>query len=289
MHLIGLGLKRRHPALPWLADMRDPWATFDIHASFMNPGSQSKNRRYQDQVLQAADRTVLTSPGARAEFPGAPPDTLMILNNGFDSDDLESLPPPPAPDPEVFRLLHSGLLNPVRGVPALWRALAQGVRTDPAFARALRVELVGNVAPGIARQLQEDPDLKACVRLDPWLAHSDLLRRQQSASVFLAIVNQSQNAHSQIPGKVYEALGLGKPVLAVCPPDSALAGLIQETRGGVAVDAADEVGLARAVDNLWRDHHQGRVFKNDPVAVEAYTREALTRKLVTVLDFLTKK
>ena len=43
MHLIGLGLKKIFPQLPWIADFRDPWSDMDYLDEF-NMGARARNK-----------------------------------------------------------------------------------------------------------------------------------------------------------------------------------------------------------------------------------------------------
>ena len=124
MHLVGLGLKRAL-GVPWIADLRDPWSDMDYLDTFaVSPKVRARIRAMEQEVVQAADQVLVTSPGAL--------DTLqpkgnkgVVLTNGWDREDFDEKPPKGESDTKA--LGHFGALYGARNTPALWRALG-GVR-----------------------------------------------------------------------------------------------------------------------------------------------------------------
>ena len=52
------------------------------------------------------------------------------------------------------------------------------------------------------------------------------------ADLLLLVANTTDGAEATVPGKLFEYLAVGRPVLAMAPPDSASADVIAETRAG---------------------------------------------------------
>jgi len=68
LHLIGLQLKKTI-GISWLADFRDPWTSIHYHNSLrLSKKSQEKHKRLEKEVLQTADRVVVTSNLTKKEF-----------------------------------------------------------------------------------------------------------------------------------------------------------------------------------------------------------------------------
>ena len=94
-HLAGLALHRLFPEVPWIAQLHDPWVSFDAPPSdwALQRGASYLER----QVLSAADEVLLATDEARsrylARYPELPPGKLGVLVNGYDPVDF----PPAAP------------------------------------------------------------------------------------------------------------------------------------------------------------------------------------------------
>jgi hypothetical protein len=55
------------------------------------------------------------------------------------------------------------------------------------------------------------------------------------------------------------------------------------------LDPLDEPGMTEAVLRLWHAYRAGETFSSDEKAVNAYTREAMTRRLTSLLEELVRK
>ncbi len=66
MHMIGLGLKKNFPALPWIADFRDPWTNIDFYKELNLTWAADKiHHRLEKKVVQTADQVVVVSNGMK--------------------------------------------------------------------------------------------------------------------------------------------------------------------------------------------------------------------------------
>ncbi len=54
-----------------------------------------------------------------------------------------------------------------------------------------------------------------------------------------------------IPGKVFEYLATGKPILAICYPDSEVARIIRETASGWCVNPDDSAAVQRVLTEIY--------------------------------------
>src|SRR6267378_1704085 len=59
IHLIGLRLKKKNPALKWIADFRDPWSEWDLLDTLsLAAMARSRHATLENQVLTSADRVI---------------------------------------------------------------------------------------------------------------------------------------------------------------------------------------------------------------------------------------
>jgi glycosyltransferase involved in cell wall biosynthesis len=98
-----------------------------------------------------------------------------------------------------------------------------------------------------------DPGYLGAARLGP-VSRAECLRMQAEADVlFLPLGIESPyplEVSSALPSKLLDYLAAGKPILAVVPPGSYVAELIEETRAGLAVTTVEPAAIRAAIDRL---------------------------------------
>ena len=294
IHLIGRALKRAHPGLAWLVDIRDPWSQFDVHLAF-GPGrrAREKNRRLERACLAEADRVVATSysmpdhlePFERAKF--------RTVTNGYDAADFErdTAASPYAPTASAsgagpYVVLHAGLLTASRNPSGLWRALADYCAADAGFAGRLELHLIGSVEEVVLDEVRSYGALASRLRHEPWVSHAEIVTRYASADLLLLCPNRSDNARGQINGKLFEYLAAGKPILHIGPFDSDNTRILDQTHAGITVPPGDADGALDALRRLYDGRFAASPHALRPGASAPYTRSATARQLAKVLDEL---
>lgn len=271
MHLVGLGLKRAL-GVPWIADLRDPWSDMDYLDTFaVSPKVRARIRDMEQEVVQAADQVLVTSPGAL--------DTLqpkgnkgVVLTNGWDREDFDEKPPKGESDTKA--LGHFGALYGARDTPALWRALGD-VRGQ------WTLRLGGQVADEVREGLiQSDAE----VQLLGDMPHRESVQAMRQCDALLVIHNDSDSAKRSTPGKMFECLASGLPVLVVGPGDSDLAAIC-EAWGFAFVAHGDPDIQAKAMQFL-ADLPKATAR---PDLVATYERRALTAQLARLMDECVKR
>ncbi len=279
MHLIGLGVKKHFPDLKWVADFRDPWSTFDVHNSFLSETGKRKNEGLEKEVLEKADWLVMTSNNTPGEFPPLDKSKLKIITNGFDSDDFKNFKDT-SDNKGKFKIYHTGLLNTIRNPVNLWKALTELCNENKSFEEKLHLEIIGNVEPAIVDFLNNHTTLSNKVNFTKWIKHDELLNRYESANLLLLIVNQSRNAISQLPGKLFEYLALKKPLFALCPEGSSLAEAVKESGVGHAIDFSKKEEMKVALLDLFQKFESNHSSNKSEPNIEKYSRKYLTNRLV---------
>jgi len=91
-----------------------------------------------------------------------------------------------------------------------------------------------------------------------------------------------------VPGKTYEYLGSGRPILAMGPPGD-MRNFVQNTNSGFAIEGDDVAGAAEALTKLFEAKCAGKkLFVQDRVAIAKFERKELTARLAEELNELTK-
>ena len=285
MHLIGLGLKKNLPDLPWLADFRDPWTNIDFYKELNLTGLADKiHRRLEKQVIRTADAMVTVSDGWKNDFLPMNPNRIQVITNGYDESDVQQVE---VPLDEKFSISHIGTLNAARNPQTVWKVLSRICAENAEFKQDLQIQLVGKVDFSVLESIRACGLQDSLNKID-YLSHSEAIAKQQSSQLLLLLINQSPNANGILTGKFYEYLASKRPILAVGPTDGDAAKVLRETGAGAMVGFSDEESTYQVVLDYYAKYKQ-KTLTVQTESVVRFSRRSLTGELATLLNSLCEK
>lgn len=276
MHLIGRGLKRSL-GLPWIADFRDPWTRMFYYKHLcLSKFADSKHHRLEQSVLDEADLVLAVSPPVRDDFQAQTRTPVHLITNGYDEDDFPVREPGSRRDGK-FRIVHTGLFaadgNPLK----LWDALARRCREDEDFAQRLEIRLAGKTDAPVLEAIRERGLGAQLVDLG-YLPHSRVVQEQQEADLLILPLRHEPEYAKVLPGKIFEYIASGRPVLGIGQEDGAAAAILRDSGAGRMYDWDREDKFLEFMD---MDHEAAE-------GAARYSRKALTRQLVEELESLVR-
>ena len=129
-------------------------------------------------------------------------------------------------------------------------------------------------------RLVERLGLTDTVKVFGYLPHHECVRFLLSSDVLWVIVGDAVAS----PGKTYEYIGVGKPILGLVP-DGFLKTTILEA-GGKVVPPKDVNGIKDALLDIYEKFSRGTLHGPEPHVVHKYNRRSLTGSLVKVFESL---
>ena len=273
--LIGLKIKKRYPAIKWIADLRDPWTDIYYYKQFY-PTIISKaiDLKFEKSVLKRADKIITVGRSLKtifsAKLPGVDRKT-EIITNGYDESDFIEVP---EIVPKRFTITYVGTLSdiyPIEGlIPALKNLQASG--KDFIF------RFVGSVSEKTRKLLQSEIPEKS-IEFLPYVIHSEAIKYMMSSSLLVLIIPLHQSNKSIITGKIFEYLATGKPIICLGPVDGDAAEIIATCRAGKTFAYYDTVNISEFVTNA------GRLPElSDEKALKNFSRLNLAKRIVGVLE-----
>lgn len=280
VHSFGLLLKKRF-GMPWVADFRDPWV-----AGGKPRGSRSVQDRaraaIEARVMTAADAILVTAPGAaddlRAAYPAAA-GKIISITNGFDPENFPRRAPATT---EAIQIIHPGQIYAGRDPQPFFRALRR-VADRQTGAGRIRVSFIGNLQESAALDNQvRRHGVGELVDITGHIPYRASLERMVSADILLLL--DSPGRMSGVPGKLYEFIGSGTPILALCERGSDSARILHRSGARYRVaPPADDIAIERALTELLEVR---AVESPDDQGMDSspFTRESLAGELAAVLD-----
>src|SRR5262249_26117336 len=154
----------------------------------------------------------------RCQYPELANDHFAVVSNGFDAAQFELLETRVAVA-ERFEVLHAGALYYGRSLAAFLEAAKRLMHEDPRFESAFRLTLLGTL-DATARAELAGHALGKHVQVLGQRAHLEALRAMHAADALLLIANTTPGAEATVPGKLFEYLAVGRPILAMAPRSS---------------------------------------------------------------------
>ena len=275
LHLIGLELKKKMN-IQWISDFRDPWTTIGYHNKLrLTKSSQKKHKDLEKKVLTNSDKIVVTSRTTQLEFEAIADRPIKVITNGYD----EALRPLELDS--KFTISHLGSLLTGRNPIVLWKVLQELVNERPEFAKQLSIQLAGVVGEEVWESIGQH-DLQPFTNQLGYLPHEQVVEVQQKSQILLLLEIASEETKGIIPGKLFEYLNAKRPVLALGPKDWEAGRIVQETKAGISLSAADAPALKNVLLDWFEQFERGALSANS-IGIEKFHRLELTKELVNFI------
>jgi len=310
---IGLELRRRVD-VPVFLDLRDPWA-LDGWPTYRSTWHWRIQHRFMRHALRAASGIIANTPEAlralRAAVPDVPGERWAMIPNGYDVSDFVagpnhsrcsstltivcngSLPSQELyPSPGLVAIMKrrisfrpEPILPEGRTLYFLLRALRTLRERGHVGADCVRIRSVGILDSATKRCVAES-GVADQVELCGYLPHDQSLNELLAAdALFLPLHGYQDRARRSliVPGKTYEYLVSGKPILACLPEGDARELVLRSGRAYLAYPT-DEAEVCDALGRLLSDWNLSRVPTSAPDEwLRAYERRSQAQQLAGFL------
>jgi hypothetical protein len=231
--------------IPWVADLRDPWALdeMSVFPTFLHRKLELLKMK---NSLRNASLIIMNTPESnkllRKTFPLFENKKVITVTNGFDENHFSD-----NVDKEVdyhFKIIHSGALHSDAGLKynqkRLWYKIFKGSRFQvdiltrshvvlfkaleklfhrrPNIRKDFQVILIGSITE-TDKLIIESSSINTNVVVKGFLQHEENIEIIRTADIlFLPMHNLPPGERATIiPGKTYEYMASGRPILAAVP------------------------------------------------------------------------
>ena len=282
VHLAGRALARRFH-VPWVADFRDPWIGLHLRPP-ASAWHRARQAAMEAAVVQNADAVFAASKTHADDLTAAFPAReghIHHVANGYEPWAAEE---ETANDPDHFLVVFTGTLSQMADAYTFLDALHDLLARHPAGRRRIRVRFAGAYETGV-----EDRAIALSLRgivdfLGP-ISHARARALQHAADLLLLWKPRGAGYRTMVPGKLYEYLESGRPILAVLPADEEATRLA--SAGGALVVAPRREAMVEALERAyegWRE--RGPEPPREVPWLPSHARAALALQAGALLDSL---
>jgi glycosyltransferase involved in cell wall biosynthesis len=227
---------------PFVIDLRDLWAG----SPYYDRGSRLLAAA-QRRILTQADAIVTVTEGCRDTLLKLHPEiepALHVIPNGFNPKLLDRRREGTRKPNGYATLIHAGALYADRTAEPLLTALKR-----PEFRGRIRLVLLGVIDPRTAEAISRAPEVDVIV--EPPVDWEQAIEHVRAADVVVVINAPGTGGDMAVPTKLYEALALGRPVLALTREGTDTARLLERLGQDTGLAAPDDPShIALAIERL---------------------------------------
>lgn len=274
--LIGLDLKKKYPAIQWIADLRDPWTEIYYNKDlYQTKWARKRNERYECQVLTHADKIITVSNDCAQQFASKVKNEpfMFVLPNGYDPDDFEIECPIAEHKKKV--LSYVGVFSPQYRMDVLVNGLKQ---IADQWSDQLLIRFVGMVNADAKEMLQ---DLPFEVEYIDYVSHKKAVAYMCASDILLLCIPDIPQNKGILTGKVFEYLASQKPILLIGPSDGDAAELLERSGVGFCCEF-DESLFASHISEVLSDASSYKATNY----YQQYSRRITAQRLAVIIKNL---
>ncbi len=281
--LIGAAIKRKINR-PLVFDYRDPWVDYPFKF-YATPLHRLRHIQLEKRAIRASSHIVTTNRRVKEllikRYKFLTYHDIDIIPQGYDPEDLAianaSTQTKLPKSASKMRITYAGVFWEDRVPDHFLMALASLFQERPKLRGRIEAVFVGNFREENTK-LVVRLGLQDTVKVLGYLPHRECLQEVVASDVLWMIVGDEVGS----PGKTYEYIGAGKPILGLAPE-----GFIKQTileAGGRVVMPRDVEGIKRAIEAYFDEYEHHALAPPSSEIIQKYNREVLTRQLVSIFE-----
>lgn len=274
-HLIGMSLSRKNK-IPHVPVFIDPWVDIAYYKGF----NRSKltlaiDNHFEKSVMKNAKDVVFVTETMRNDYENRY--TFIsgkshVLYWGYNEDSFaaggyDRIDGNKKPEEEI--LIHAGNIFDFQNPKNFWKRIKKEIDEG----RKIKIKFIGTVSPGIKNEIEQN-GLTPFTEYAGFLPYDKLINELTNAAYLLVCATEKRH----VPGKLFEYLRTGKPIIAFGDDNEEVERILSETNSGM-IFSYNKCG-----EEFFENYKN---FKTDFSIVNKFDRKNITEKLSKILGGIT--
>lgn len=283
-HLAGLKLRRAFPQKTWIVDMHDYWiGHFNLPIFYRTRLANYFDKRLEEKVTHQSDFIMVHCRSAKrkllSRYPNLKEDKVHIHTMGYNEELFT--PPNTRRQSNAFTVAYTGSLNSNYHPEVFFRALKRCI-DHFAGKRNIVFKFAGTLAASIQQYIA---DIGLSNHFDHlgYVPHEQVINILCNSDALLLVNPKDKDDKAIIPGKLYEYLAAGKPIISIASHGSENEELILENKAGKNFERQEEEALLKFLIDLVEGQFK-REDRNEE-GIKKYSRKEETRVLFECIIF----
>lgn len=146
------------------------------------------------------------------------------------------------------------------------------------------VEIIGNNSPvnipqSISKYILEQDRME----------YSDLIKYMYSKADLLLLISPSDIEEGVYTGKLFDYIGVGRPILGLVPKNDVAAKLIEKSKVGYLAENENVVDVMAAIERAYNDWKNKKILIADKEVIKEHHRKSQVRRLVNYLNAMERR
>ncbi|MCH8325448.1 MAG: glycosyltransferase, partial [Bacteroidetes bacterium] len=167
---------------------------------------------------------------------------------------------------EEITIVHAGNIFDYQNPKEFWKELKRKIDSG----EKIKIKFIGTVGPAIKQTINKI-GLSEFTEYLGFLSYKEMLKHLSQASYLLVCATERRH----VPGKLFEYLRIGKPIIAFGDDNEEVKGIIEEASAGKLYKYSDS---AKDIFEI------GNSFIFDKSKIEIYERKNIAKDLIEVLN-----
>jgi glycosyltransferase involved in cell wall biosynthesis len=272
--VVGTRLKREFPSLLLVSDFRDEWLTFYLK-DFEFQNSDYTRRRAETierEAVELSDLVVAVNDSSRDEirkrYPGEPGRKFTVIPNGYDPEVFAGFTPRTNTSSKMI-VTHVGTIYKTAS-PRFYLEAADAL--PPEIRRHLETRFVGRISGDEEAILENRSSTIVPMGFMP---QADALKYMEETDYLLLTMTNDIS----VPGKLFEYMASGKPILAITAPGNEVDRILRETDTGLSAPPNDIPAITAMLKRAYEAWREGKpVSDANSASVRRYGRPKLVKE-----------
>lgn len=270
-HLIGKHLSKIL-SIPHIPVLIDPWVDIIYYKNFRRSSPTIKLDNYLEKsVMKNAASVIFVTNTTREDFQKKYPfieNKSQVLYWGYNEEDFDVIKN--APIKKDYKLIiHAGNIFDYQNPIKLWQRIKEENKKNE-----LRIKFIGTVSPVIKKEIEKN-NLLDKTEYAGFLPYKAMLNELLNADYLLVCASEKRH----LPGKLFEYLRTGKPILAFGDDNEEVKEILERTNSGM---------IFRYEEDPKQFFENADAIKSNLELVKQFDRKKIAGKLADILENLNK-